>query len=342
MRKSQPSRLLAGAATLVACALALGACGSKQDALSASGAKRFTVMLDFFPNADHAALYTAIAYGDFRGAGLDVQPQAPADPAEPLKLLAAGRVDMAISYEPELLLARDQGLKLVSIGALVQRPLTSIMALPGKHVARVSDLAGKRVGTAGIPYQAAELRTALLAAGVNPGTVREANVGFNLVPAMLSGKVDATLGGFWNYEAIQLRLQHKRPTVIPVDRAGVPSYDELVLVVREDEAHTRGQDLRAFMQALTRGERAVRADPAAASAILIGAYPSLEPKLQLESIRQTLPAALPADTSKPFGWQDPPAWATFAGWMFSHRLLQHDPTGGLPPFTNEFLPGQGI
>jgi putative hydroxymethylpyrimidine transport system substrate-binding protein len=249
---------------------------------------------------------------------------------------------MAISYEPELLLARDQGLKLVAIGALVQRPLTSIMALPGKHVARVSDLAGKRVGTAGIPYQAAELRTALLAAGVNPGTVREANVGFNLVPAMLSGKVDATLGGFWNYEAIQLRLQHKRPTVIPVDQAGVPSYDELVLVVREDEAHTRGQDLRAFMQALTRGERAVRADPAAASAILIGAYPSLEPKLQLESIRQTLPAALPADTSKPFGWQDPPAWATFAGWMFSHRLLQHDPTGGLPPFTNEFLPGQGI
>jgi putative hydroxymethylpyrimidine transport system substrate-binding protein len=342
LRKSQPSRLLAGAATLAACALALGACGEKQDALSASGAKRFTVMLDFFPNADHAALYTAIAHGDFRTAGLDVQPQAPADPAEPLKLLAAGRVDMAISYEPELLLARDQGLKLVSIGALVQRPLTSIMALPGKHVARVSDLAGKRVGTAGIPYQAAELRTALLAAGVNPGTVREANVGFDLVPAMLSGNVDATLGGFWNYEAIQLRLQHKRPTVIPVDRAGVPSYDELVLVVREDEAHTRGQDLRAFMQALTRGEHAVRADPAAASAVLTGANPSLEPKLQLESIRQTLPAAQPADTSKPFGWQDPTAWATFAGWMFSHRLLQHDPTGGLPPFTNEFLPGQGI
>jgi putative hydroxymethylpyrimidine transport system substrate-binding protein len=342
LRKSQPSRLLGAAATLAACALALGACGEKQDALSASGAKRFTFMLDFFPNADHAAIYTAIAHGDFRTAGLDVQPQAPADPAEPLKLLAAGRVDMAISYEPELLLARDQGLKLVSIGALVQRPLTSIMALPGKHVARVSDLAGKRVGTAGIPYQAAELRTALLAAGVNPGTVREANVGFNLVPAMLSGNVDATLGGFWNYEAIQLRLQHKRPTVIPVDRAGVPSYDELVLVVREDEAHTRGQDLRAFMQALTRGEHAVRADPAAASAVLTGANPSLEPKLQLESIRQTLPAAQPADTSKPFGWQDPAAWAAFGTWMFSHRLLQHEPGGGLPPFTNEFLPGQGI
>jgi putative hydroxymethylpyrimidine transport system substrate-binding protein len=151
------------------------------------------------------------------------------------------------------------------------------------------------------------------------------------------------VGGFWNYEAIQLRLAHKRPTVIPVDQAGVPTYDELVLVVREDEARTRGVDLRAFLQALTRGEREVRADPAAASTLLVKANPSLEPKLQLESIKQTLPAAVPADTSKPYGWQDPTAWAAFGAWMFSHKLLSRDPsTGGLPPFTNEFLPGQGI
>ena len=112
---------------------------------------------------------------------------------------------MAISYEPELLLARDQGLQLVSIGALVQRPLTSIIALPGSHVhERRRASPARRVGTAGIAYQAAELRTALQRAGVDPASVHEVNVGFNLVPAMLSGKVDATLGGFWNYEAIQL------------------------------------------------------------------------------------------------------------------------------------------
>ena len=95
-------------------------------------------MLDFFPNADHAPLYAAISHGDFRAAGLDVVPETPADPSEPLKLLAAGRVDMAISYEPEVLLARDRGLNLVAIGALVQRPLTSIIALPGKHVTSVA------------------------------------------------------------------------------------------------------------------------------------------------------------------------------------------------------------
>jgi putative hydroxymethylpyrimidine transport system substrate-binding protein len=324
-------------------ALTLSACGAKQDVISAPAAKRFTVMLDFFPNADHAALYSAIAHGDFRAAGLEVQPETPAEPAEPLKLLAAGTVDMAISYEPELLLARDKGLKLVSIGALVQRPLTSIIALPGKHVSSVADLAGKRVGTAGIPYQAAELKTALQNAGVSPSKAQEVNVGFNLVPAMLSGKVAATLGGFWNYEAIQLELMHKHPTVIPVNEAGVPNYNELVLVVRADEAHRDGQDLRAFMQALTRGEHEVRADPEAAAKLVMAANPSLEPKLQLESIQRTLPAAQPTQAGEPYGYQDPSQWAAFGQWMYEHGLLEHNPgSTGLPPFTNEFLPGQGI
>jgi putative hydroxymethylpyrimidine transport system substrate-binding protein len=342
LRKRTARRPVALLAVASACCALLSACGTKQDTVTVPAAKRFTVLLDFFPNADHAALYSAIAHGDFRTVGLDVQPLAPAEPAEPLKLLAAGKVDMAISYEPELLLARDQGLKLVSVAALIQRPLTSIIALPGSHVSRVADLAGKSVGTAGIPYQAAELQTALLAARVPPSRVKQVNVGFNLVPAMLSGKVAATLGGFWNYEAIQLEREHKQPLTIPVDRAGVPPYDELVLVVREDEARSRGQDLRAFLHALIRGESEVRANPAAASALVVKAYPSLDPGLQLASIKRTLPVTQPTDSSKPIGWQDPSAWASFASWMYSHQLLAHAPGGALQPFTNEFLPGQGI
>ncbi len=339
--RAAPRRAGALALALVALA-ALSACGSKQDAISAPGAKPFTVVLDFYPNADHAALYSAISHGDFRAVGLDVQPQAPADPAAPLKLLAAGKADMAISYEPELLSARDQGLKLVSIGALVQRPLTSIIALPASHVRKVSDLAHKTVGTAGIPYQASELKTALSSAGVDASSVKEVNVGFNLVPAMLSGKVAATLGGFWNVEGLQLQKLHKHPLIIPVDRAGVPTYDELVLVVREDEAHKRGEDLRAFMQALTRGQREVRADPAAAAALVVKANPSLEVKLQKATIEATLPATVPTEAGRPYGWQSPKEWASFAKWMFSQKLLEHDPSAEREPFTNEFLPGQGI
>jgi putative hydroxymethylpyrimidine transport system substrate-binding protein len=342
LRTRRTITTLLGGGALLACVLALTACGSKHDAVSAKSLKRFTVMLDFFPNADHAALYSAIAHGDFRAVGLEVVPETPADPSEPLKLLAARRVDLAISYEPELLLARDEGLKVVSIGALVQRPLTSIIALRSKHVSSVAQLAGKRVGTAGIGYQRAELQSALEQAGVSPSSVHEVNVGFNLIPAMLAGQVDATLGGFWNYEGIQLRLAHKHPVVIPVDRAGVPSYDELVIAARDEQARRDGEDLRAFMQALTRGEREVRANPAEAVKTLLAASPSLERTLQLESIKQTLPAAVPTEAGKPFGWQSPSAWAAFGSWMFSHKLLKKDPDIGLQPFTNEFLPGQGI
>jgi putative hydroxymethylpyrimidine transport system substrate-binding protein len=333
------------AALALLCALALAACGEKKDAIAPAKTKSFTVMLDYFPNADHAALYSAIANGDFRAGGLEVKPETPANPAEPLQLLAAGKVDMAISYEPEVLIARDQGLKVVSIAALVQRPLTSIIALPNQHITTVAQLKGKKVGTAGIPYQAAELKTALQYAGVDPSSVQEINVGYNLVPAMLSGKVNATLGGFWNYEAIQLELLHKHPTTIPVDQAGVPAYNELVLVVREEEAHTRGQDLRAFLEALTRGEREVRANPEAAAKNILAANPSLEPKLQLESIKRTLPATLPsgAHAGEPYGWQNPTQWERFGSWMLAHGLLSHNPNAtGLPPFTNEFLPGQGL
>ena len=334
-------RRVAPVLSALSLALGLSACGAKQDVLSTAKTKPFSVMLDWFPNADHAALYSAIAHDDFGAVGLDVQPVVPSETSEPLKLLAAGKVEMAISYEPELLLARDEGLKLVSIAALVQRPLTSIIALPGQHISSVANLAGKIVGTAGIPYQAAELRSALQSAGVSPSKVKEVNVGFNLVPAMLSGKVAATLGGYWNYEAIQLTQMHKHPVTIPIDQAGIPKYNELVLVVREDEAHTRGQDLRAFLQALTRGERDVQANPAAAVALVVKANPSLQAKLQLASIEQTLPAALPAG-GKPFGYQDPTAWSAFSSWMFAHGLLHHSPDTALPPFTNEFLPGEGI
>ena len=172
--------------------------------------------------------------------------QTPSDPAAPLKLLEAGKVDLAISYEPELLIARDKGAKLVSVGAIAQVPLTTLMSLKrGFNGPR--DLRGGRVGTAGIPYQSAYLQTILQRAGVPVDAVKETNVGFNLVPAMLSKRVDATLGAFWNVEGVQLKRQKRRPRILPVDHVGVPSYDELVLVarVRGRESRSAGGDRRA-------------------------------------------------------------------------------------------------
>src|SRR5581483_7585218 len=124
---------------------------------------------------------------------------------------------------------------------------------------------------------------------VPAGSVKEIKVGDNLIPAMLSGRVDATLGAYWNVEAIQLRQEGKRPNVIHMESAGVPDYDELVLVTTENELAKRTNLLRRFVQAVGRGYDSVRGNPQAGVAALVQANPTLAPKLQLASVRATLP-----------------------------------------------------
>jgi putative hydroxymethylpyrimidine transport system substrate-binding protein len=216
-------------ALLIAAAVAavlLTACGAKRDQIEpiAANARNVTMMLDWLPNADHVGIYEAIANGDLRAAGINLHVETPPSPNSPLSLVEAGKVDVAISYEPEVMLARDHKQTILSFAALVQRPLTSVISIGSKHITRISQLRGKTVGTAGIPYQTAYLDTMLNHAGVSPSSVNQVDVGSNLVPAMISGRVDATLGGYWNYEAIELRQAHKKPNVIPVSAGGVPSY----------------------------------------------------------------------------------------------------------------------
>jgi putative hydroxymethylpyrimidine transport system substrate-binding protein len=332
------------AAILVAVlAVALAGCGEKQEAVTgaAGSAQSLTLMLDWFPNADHVGIYQAQADGDFTKADLNVHIEIPADPSDPLKLLAAGKVDAAISYEPEVLLARNQGLPLVSVAAIVQKPLTSIVSIGSKHITRPAQLRGKRVGDAGIPYQHAYLQTILARAGVPAHSVKEINVGDNLVPAMLSGRVDATLGAYWNYEAIQLAQLHKHPNVIRMEDVGVPTYDELVVVVRKNTIVNQPDLVRRFVQALARGYESVRRDPQAGVANLVKASPGLDPKLQLASVRATLPVFFPSNPTEPWGWQDPNQWNAYGQWMLTNHLISV-PNAVLDASTNELLAGQGL
>jgi putative hydroxymethylpyrimidine transport system substrate-binding protein len=335
------TRVMLAAATV----LALTGCGEKQDvrAPSPSQAQSLRLMLDWTPNADDVGLYEAIANGDFTNAGIHVNVQVPTDPATPLQLLQAGKVDVAISYEPELLLARDKGASLVGIGALVQRPLTSIVSLGDQHITSAAKLKGKTVGEAGIPYQHAFLTTILQHAGVRASSVHEVDVGANLVGSMLSGRVNATLGAFWNYEALELRQMGRRVNVIHVESAGVPVYDELVLVTTETELANHTNLLRRFVQALGRGYAAVRAEPAAGVASLVRADPTLAPRLQRASVQATLPSFFPhdpANPSLPWGWQDTGQWTQFGEWMLREHLIS-DPASVADAETNQLLAGQG-
>ena len=327
---------------LAVLALALAGCGEKEEPAAGAGAgpDPLTVVLDYFPNADHAGLYAAQAAGEFGTAGLDVKLQAPPDPSAPLKLLAAGRADVAISYTPEVLLARDKGADLVVVGALVQKPLTALISLG--RVRSVADLEGKRVGTAGIPYQSAYLQTILEQAGVDPASVKETNVGFNLTPAMLSRRVDVTLGSFWNYEGTDLERRNRNPTVLRMERLGIPTYAELVFVVRRELLDQAGASrVRRFLQATARGHARLREAPREAVDALLEANPDLERGLQTAVVERTLPVFFPEDEERPFGYIEPREWDAYGAWMTERGLIEQAPREA-EGLTNEFLPGEGL
>lgn len=337
------ARLVPLALLAVALAGVLSACGSKKDVTTtSSGATtRLDLVLDYLPNADHAPIYAAQAIGAFKAAGLDVRIRVPSDPAAPLKLVQSGQADVAISYEPELLLARDKGAHVAGIGALVQKPLTSIMSL-SKDFKNAKDLKNAKVGTAGIPYQSAYLKTIASANGVDPGSIHEVNVGFNLVPSMLSKKVDATLGAFWNIEGVQLQRRHKDPTIIKMDQVGVPTYQELVFVADNEKLQEKGVGavMRRFLQAVSRGAKAVQADPAVGADALVKADADLDRATQLAQIKATLPVFFPENTSFPFGYMNADEWRAYGQWMLDNKLVKALPTA--TSITNEFLPGRGI
>ena len=231
-----PRRLLPLLALL---ALAAG-CGSSGAATSSGAAppQDVSLQLDWYPNPDHVGLYTAIDRGFFRRAGLDVTPRQPTDVSDPIKLVAAGRADLGISYEPELFFAQQQHAPVVAVAAIVPTALNSIITTE-QGITTPAGLRGKTIGVDGSASTNAYVDTVLRTAGLAPGDVHLVTVGFNLLPALLAGRVDAIAGGFQNIEGAELAARGLHPVVFPVDRYGVPGYDELVVVANGERLAER-------------------------------------------------------------------------------------------------------
>jgi len=330
--RSAPLRVLLALAALVL-TLGLAACGEKSEETTGGSAEPLSLTLDFYPNPDHAGIYMAEKLGYFDDAGLDVSIDTPADPAAPIKLLAAGKTDLAISYEPEVLLAHEQGLDVVAVAALVDRPLTSLIWLEKSGIKGVADLRGKTIATAGIPYQDAYLKTILARAKLAPSDVDTVNVGYGLLPALVGGQAQAMLGGFSNVEGVDLRLRGKGPVVTPVDKLGVPTYDELVLVARRDRLEEDPQAIRLFLGALARGTAAAVKSPAAATEAVLTANKDLDPKLTRAEVDATLPLLSKS------GRLDEAAWRTFIAWMNENELIAARPAPA-EVLSNEYLAGE--
>jgi putative hydroxymethylpyrimidine transport system substrate-binding protein len=332
-----PLRALALAATLFLLCLALAGCGEKSEDVSGE-TDSLSLTLDFYPNPDHAGIYMAQKLGYFAEAGLDVRIQTPSDPAAPVKLLAAGQTDLAISYEPEVFLAHEKGLDVTAVAALVDRPLTSMIWLRKSGVKGIADLRGKTIATAGIPYQDAYLKTILARAKLSPDDVKTVNVGFGLLPAILGGKAEAMLGGFRNVEGVDLRLRGKDPVVSPVDQLGVPTYDELVLIAERQRLEDDPEPIRLFLAALARGTAAAASNPGAATKALLEANPDLDPKLTEAEMAATLPLLDPPRGKQPYGYMDAGRWVEFAGWMRDNELISTLPAP-TDVLSNGYLPG---
>ncbi len=256
-------------------------------ALPAQAADKMTVLLDWFVNPDHAPLIVAREKGYFADAGLDVELVAPADPNDPPKLVAAGKADIAVSYEPQLHIQVEQGLPLVRIGTLVATPLNSLVALKSGPIKSIADLKGKKIGYSIGGFEDAILGKMLSNAGLGLKDVTLINVNFSLSPSIISGQVDAVIGAFRNFELNQMDIVGKPGIAFYPEEEGVPPYDELILVANKS---TLGDArLRKFLNAVEKGTQFLVNHPQESWKLFIGAHKDLDDELNKRAWAATLP-----------------------------------------------------
>lgn len=256
----RPAALALGVAVLAGCG---GSDGGNAPTGEASGtapgeAASLSLTLDFAPNAVHAGLYVAQQRGLYRDADLAVRIRVPGSGADGAKLLSAGRTDLAVMDIHDVALAREEGADLVAVGAIVQRPLASVLA--GRDVRRPRDLEGRTVGVTGLPSDDAALDQIVRGDGGDPQEVKRATIGFEAVPSVVSGKVAGAMG-FWNAEGVALTSRRPGTKVFRLDAFGAPRYPELLIVATTRTLRERGDDVLRFVRATTEGYSAVASTP---------------------------------------------------------------------------------
>ncbi len=312
-------RVVASLAAVLA-SLAIAGCGG--GGAEPGAPQRATLVLDFTPNAVHSGIYAALERGLYRKLGVQLDVRPPSASSDAPKLLQAGRVDFAILDIHDLGIARERGLPLVGVAAIVQRPLAALITRADGPIGRPRDLQGRLVGVTGLPSDDAVVDSEVRADGGDPQAVRRVTIGFDAVASLAAGKVDAATG-FWNAEAVALERRGIPVRVFRVDRYGAPPYPELVLVTTRELLRRDPALVRSVTSATARGYRLTMRRPTVALDALLAANPSLDPAEQRAELRLLLPAFAPP------GRLRPTALRGWAGWDVRHGILARriDPKG---------------
>jgi putative hydroxymethylpyrimidine transport system substrate-binding protein len=310
-------RRVAALLAAVLVVLALGACGG--GGAEPGAPEGATLVLDFQPNAVHSGIYAAQANGDFADQGIDLHIQEPSSSADSAKLLEAGRADFAVMDINDFGIARERGLDLVAIAAIVQRPLASVIARDPNEIRTPADLAGKTIGVTGVPSDDAVLDTVLRSGGVDPSDVRRVTIGFNAVTDLAAGKVDAATA-FWNAEGVELQQQGIPVREFRVDDFGAPRYPELLVVAKPGTASSGLADqLRAGLQ---KGYDMLGARPGIALEDLLHQVPGLDAGDQARQLQAlNLSNAFAPGSGEPTPRLDPAALEQWRSWAVRAGLL---------------------
>jgi putative hydroxymethylpyrimidine transport system substrate-binding protein len=246
-----------------------------------------TVMLDWFVNPDHAPLFVAQEKGFFEERGLAVEFVAPSNPNDPPKLVAAGKADLAVSYQHQLHLQVDRGLPLVRVATLIATPLNALVVLADGPIHSPADLKGKTIGYSIGGFETVLLDVMLKKQGLSLDDVKLVNVNFSLSPSLFTGQTQAVIGAFRNFELNQMNIAGKPGRAFFVEEHGIPPYDELIVVARRDRINDT--DLRSFVEAVEAGVQFLVNHPDESWRLFISGRQNLEDELNRRAWKDTLP-----------------------------------------------------
>lgn len=295
----------------------------------AQAAQKVRLLLDWFVNPNHAAIFAAKESGAFARQGLDVAMIAPADSASVPLLLAAGKADLAVSYQPQLYTLVDKGVPVIRVGTLIGQPLNTLTTLKSSNIKTLRDFEGKTLGYAIPGFEDVAIQTMLKSAGVDIDKVKLINLNMDAASALLSHKIDGAMTIYRNYELLELRQQGAETLTFKPEEHGVPAYDELIVLANAGTAATDPR-IGKFLHGLNEGVAYLRAHPETVWQDFIKAYPELNTPLNHQAWQATLPLF-----ASDAGRFDEARYQAFAHYMLDNKLI-----GQIAPLSRYSLPTQ--